>query len=178
MARKKLNDLAKIGLGLAAAYGASKVLGKKTPIDMGDTFGSSTEQEIAANRPADTFGSSTAQEIRASDYSSNKDFARRAGDTFGSSTAQDITKAGPMVERGSVEAFKADEAERKARIAGLRGDQMSDRKMALSAFDEKVRNYNRSMMGAKTGKMIKASKGGSVVARGNKLARSKPTKLF
>ena len=151
MARKKLNDLAKIGLGLAAAYGASKVLGKNVSADMGDTFGSSTAQEIAANRPADTFGSST---------------------------AQDITKAGPMAERGSVEAFKADEAERKARIAGLRGDQMSDRKMALSAFDEKVRNYNRSMTGAKTGKMIKASKGGSVVARGNKLARSKPTKLF
>ena len=29
MARKKLQDLAKIGLGLAAAYGASKVLGQK-----------------------------------------------------------------------------------------------------------------------------------------------------
>jgi hypothetical protein len=178
MARKKLQDLAKIGLGLAAAYGASKVLGKKTPVDMGDTFGSSTAQEIAANRPADTFGSSTAQEIQKSEFSSNRDFARGAGDTFGSSTAQDIAKAGPIAERGSVEAFRADEDARKARIAALRGDNLSDRKMALSAFDEKVRNYNRSMVGAKKGKMIKASKGGSVVARGNKIARSKPTKLF
>jgi len=31
--------------------------------------------------------------------------------------------------------------------------------------------------GAKTGKMIKASSGTMVIARGNKLARSKPTKL-
>jgi hypothetical protein len=34
------------------------------------------------------------------------------------------------------------------------------------------------MAGAKKGKMIKASTGGSVVARGNKIARSRPTKLF
>ena len=177
MAKKQLQDLAKIGLGLAAAYGASKVLGKKTPVDMGDTFGSSTAQEIAANRTADTFGSSTAQEIQKSEYLSNKDFARGAGDTFGSSTAQDITKAGPIAERGSVESFKADDAARRARIEALKTEP-NDRKAALAAFDEKARTYNRSMMGAKTGKMMKASKGGSVVARGNKLARSKPTKLF
>ena len=177
MARKKLNDLAKIGLGLAAAYGASKVLGKNVSADMGDTFGSSTAQEIAANRPADTFGSSTAQEIQKSNYLSNKDFARASGDTFGSSTAQDIAKVGPIAERGSVEAFKADEAARRARIEALKSEP-NDRKAALAAFDEKARAYNRSMMGAKKGKMMKASKGGSVVARGNKLARSKPTKLY
>jgi hypothetical protein len=33
------------------------------------------------------------------------------------------------------------------------------------------------MDGAKTGKMIKANNGTMVIARGNKLARSKPTKL-
>ena len=174
MARKKLQDLAKIGLGLAAAYGASKVLGNKTlggsdtgfgidasmdtssrssgptniatvakpTVSMGDTFGSSTAQEIASSRPIDDFGSSMAS-----------------------------------TEKGSVDAFRRSEAERKARIEALRS-QPSDRKMALSAFDEKARAYNRSMMGAKKGKMMKASTGGSVVARGNKLARSKPTKLY
>jgi hypothetical protein len=34
-----------------------------------------------------------------------------------------------------------------------------------------------AMDGAKTGKMIKANNGTMVIARGNKLARSKPTKL-
>ena len=174
MARKKLNDLAKIGLGLAAAYGASKVLGQKSPMEiaklegaeasfnqmegpskleipsrasksnvsMGDTFGSSTAQEIASNKPIDDFGSSMAS-----------------------------------TDKGSVDAFRKSEADRMARIQALRS-QPNDRKTALSAFDEKARAYNRSVMGAKTGKMMKASKGGSVVARGNKIARSKPTKLF
>ena len=70
-----------------------------------------------------------------------------------------------------------DEAKRRARIEALRSEP-NDRKAALSAFDEKARAYNRSMMGAKKGKMMKASTGGSVVARGNKIARSKPTKLY
>ena len=55
---------------------------------------------------------------------------------------------------------------------------MGDRRKALAEFDEKVKTYNRSIKGAKKGKMMMASKGGSVIARGNKIARSKPTKLF
>jgi len=173
MASKKLKDLAKIGLGLAAAYGASKVLGNKTTggsdtgfgidssmdtssrssgpvniptakaaVPMGDTFGSSTAQEIASNKPIDDFGSSMAS-----------------------------------TEKGSVDAFRKSEADRMARIQALRSEP-NDRKAALATFDERARAYNRSMMGAKKGKMMKASTGGSVVARGNKIARSKPTKLY
>jgi hypothetical protein len=174
MARKKLNDLAKIGLGLAAAYGASKVLGNKTIGGSDTAFGIDASMDTssrssgpvniqtakAAAPMGDTFGSSTAQEISAS----------MPKDDFGSSMAN--------ADRGSVDAFMADDAARRARIEALRGNQMSDRKTALSAFDEKARAYNRSMAGAKKGKMIKASTGGSVVARGNKLARSRPTKLF
>jgi hypothetical protein len=175
MASKKLKDLAKIGLGLAAAYGASKVLGNKTMGGSDTAFGidasmdtssrSSGPVNIQPEKTAvvpmrDTFGSSTAQEITQS----------RPIDDFGSSMAS--------TDKGSVDAFRKSELDRMARIESLRGNKMSDRKMALSAFDEKARAYNRSMTGAKKGKMIKASKGGSVVARGNKLARSKPTKLF
>lgn len=171
MARKKLNDLAKIGLGLAAAYGASKVLGNKTMGGSDTGFGIDASMDTSSRssgpvniaKPAvsmgDTFGSSTAQEIASS----------RPIDDFGSSMAS--------TERGSADAFRRSEAERRARIEALRS-QPNDRKMALAAFDEKARNYNRSMTGAKKGKMIKASTGGSVVARGNKIARSKPTKLY
>lgn len=173
MARKKLQDLAKIGLGLAAAYGASKVLGQKSPMDIAKLEGAEADIN-AMEGPA-----------RRSMYAapqSSIDIARReARDTafnqMEGADKQSMT-ASTTSPRGSVEAFKADEAARRARIEALRGSQMSDRKMALSAFDEKVRNYNRLMTGAKKGKMIKASKGGSVVAKGNKLARSKPTKLY
>ena len=166
MARKKLNDLAKIGLGLAAAYGASKVLGEKSPMEIAKLEGAEAKfnamegpakQEIPSMRP-------TTKQVM--DQAMASDAA-----TIPSSTL-------PSSQRGSVEAFKADEAARKARIEALRGSQMSDRQAALSAFDEKVRAYNRSITGAKKGKMMKASTGGSVVARGNKLARSKPTKLY
>jgi hypothetical protein len=171
MARKKLNDLAKIGLGLAAAYGASKVLGQKSPM------------EIAKLEGAEADFNSMEGPARRSMYAapeSSIDIARReAKDTaFNQMEGADRASSNVASTRGSVEAFKADDAARRARIEALKGNQMSDRKMALSAFDEKARAYNRSMTGAKTGKMIKASKGGSVVARGNKLARSKPTKLF
>jgi len=174
MASKKLKDLAKIGLGLAAAYGASKVLGNKTTGGSDTAFGIDASMDTssrssgpvniqtaktAAIPTRDTFGSSTAQEIASS----------RAIDDFGSSMAS--------TDKGSVDAFRKSEADRMARIQALRS-QPNDRKMALSAFDEKAREYNRSIMGAKKGKMMKASKGGSVVARGNKIARSKPTKLF
>ena len=174
MASKKLKDLAKIGLGLAAAYGASKVLGNKTTggSDTGFGIDSSMDTSSRSSGPVniataakptvamgDTFGSSTAQEIGAS----------MPKDDFGSSMAS--------TDKGSVDAFRKSEADRMARIQALRS-QPNDRKMALSAFDEKARAYNRSMTGAKKGKMIKASTGGSVVARGNKIARSKPTKLF
>jgi len=174
MARKKLNDLAKIGLGLAAAYGASKVLGQKSPMEIAKLEGAEADIN-AMEGPA-----------RRSMYAapqSSIDIARREAkdSVFNQMEGADREASGiasTTSPRGSVEAFKADEAARRARIEALKGSQMSDRQTALSAFDEKVRNYNRSITGAKKGKMMKASKGGSVVARGNKIARSKPTKLY
>lgn len=166
--KKSLRNLAKVAAGLGAAYALTKM--GKSPEEKGLDIARSETRDFASDEALaprkaiptrDTFGSSTAQEITQS----------RPIDDFGSSMAS----AG---NKGSVEAFKADDAARKARIEALRGSQNSDRKMALSAFDEKARAYNRSMTGAKKGKMIKAAHGGAVVARGNKLARSKPTKLF
>ena len=172
MARKKLQDLAKIGLGLAAAYGASKVLGQKSPMEIAKLEGS--EADINAMEGPER------RSMYAAPQSSIDIAKREARDTaFNQMEGADreaMTKP-TTLPKGSVEAFKADEAARRARIEELRS-QSNDRKTALSAFDEKVRAYNRSITGAKKGKMMKASTGGSVVARGNKLARSKPTKLY
>lgn len=165
MARKKLNDLAKIGLGLAAAYGASKVLGQKSPMEIAKLEGA--EADINAMEGPARRSMFAAPE-------SSIDIARReAKDTaFNQMEGADRMASTVAPTRGSVEAFKADEAARKQRIASLRGDELSDSPRA------KLRARLSGMQGAKTGKMMKASKGGSVVARGNKLARSKPTKLY
>ena len=165
MARKKLNDLAKIGLGLAAAYGASKVLGQKSPMEIAKLEGA--EADINAMEGPARRSMFAAPE-------SSIDIARReARDTaFNQMEGADRMASTVAPTRGSVEAFKADEAARKQRIAALRGEELPDSPRA------KLRARLTGMQGAKKGKMMKASKGGSVVARGNKLARSKPTKLY
>ena len=170
--KKSLRNLAKVAAGLGAAYALTKM--GRSPEEKGLDIARSETRDLTSDEAlAPRRGMFAAPE-------SSIDIARReAKDTaFNQMEGADRASSNVASTRGSVEAFKADDAARKARIEALRGNQTSDRKMALSAFDEKVRNYNRSMTGAKTGKMIKASKGGSVVARGNKLARSKPTKLF
>jgi hypothetical protein len=165
MARKKLNDLAKIGLGLAAAYGASKVLGQKSPMEIAKLEGA--EADFNAMEGPERRSMYAAPQ-------SSIDIARReARDTaFNQMEGEDRMASTVAPTRGSVEAFKADEAARKQRIAALRGEELSDSPRA------KLRARLTGMQGAKKGKMMKASKGGSVVARGNKLARSKPTKLY
>ncbi len=168
--KKSLRNLAKVAAGLGAAYALTKM--GKSPAE-GDTFGAGTAQDYEASKPKDTFASDTLMEKKSAKV-----------DTFGAGTAQDYeasrpkdTFASDTYERGSVSAFKQDEANRQARIAAQRLP-TGDRRKALAEFDEKARAYNLSMKGAKKGEMIKAAHGGAVVARGNKLARSKPTKLF
>ena len=167
MARKKLQDLAKIGLGLAAAYGASKVLGQKSPMEIAKLEGS--EADINAMEGPER------RSMYAAPQSSIDIAKREARDTaFNQMEGADRESmtASTMLPRGSVEAFKADEAARRARIQALRGDELPDSPKA------KLRARLMGTQGAKKGKMMKASTGGSVVARGNKLARSKPTKLY
>jgi len=168
--KKSLRNLAKVAAGLGAAYALTKM--GKGPAEA-DTFGAGTAQDYEASKAKDTFASDTLMEKKSAKV-----------DTFGAGTAQDYeasrpkdTFASDTFEKGSVSAFKQDEANRQARIAAQRLPS-GDRRQSLAEFDEKVKTYNRSIRGAKKGKMIKAAKGGAVVARGNKLARSKPTKLF
>jgi hypothetical protein len=167
MARKQLNDLAKIGLGLAAAYGASKVLGKSAEekgleIARSETRDLTSDESIAPRKAMDK------NKYRVS----NKDFARGAmrhiRSSSGYCTRALNPKTGMYGEPGSLEGFKASEAARRERIAGT---------WEMSPDSPKAKLASR-LNRAKKGKMMKASTGGSVVARGNKLARSKPTKLF
>jgi len=162
MARKQLNDLAKIGLGLAAAYGASKVLGQKNPMEIAQLEGSEADLN-SMEGPAK-------QQIPSRSELNSKFNQMEGPDRAASSVASTMNPKTRMYgEPGSLEGFRASEAARKERIAGGTFEINPDSPRAKLAS-----RLNR----AKKGKMIKASTGGSVVARGNKLARSRPTKLF
>jgi len=172
MARKQLNDLAKIGLGLAAAYGASRVLGKSAEekgldIARSETRDLTSDESIAPRKAmasTSTGGSDKGFGIDASMDTS--------GRTSGASSVASLNpRTGMYGEPGSLEGFRASEEARRERIGTpYELDPQSPKAMRLARL--------RGTTGAKKGKMIKASHGGSVVARGNKLARSRPTKLF
>jgi hypothetical protein len=169
MARKQLNDLAKIGLGLAAAYGASKVLGKSAEekgleIARSETRDLTSDESIAPRRAMASTTSGGADKGFGIDSSMDTS-SRSSG--YAKEAALN-PKTGMYGEPGSLEGFKASEAARKERIAGT---------WEMSPDSPKAKLASR-LNRAKKGKMMKASTGGSVVARGNKLARSKPTKLF
>jgi hypothetical protein len=169
MARKKLNDLAKIGLGLAAAYGASKVLGKSAEekgleIARGETRDLTSDESIAPRKARMSDSQRAANQAMQED-ASRAEFASKAA-----STALN-PKTGIYGDPGSLEGFRASERARLERI----GTPFEESAQSPRA---KLRARLTGMQGAKKGKMMKASKGGSVVARGNKLARSKPTKLY
>jgi hypothetical protein len=166
MARKKLNDLAKIGLGLAAAYGASKVLGKSAEqkgldIARSETRDLTSDESIAPRRTVDEAQAEGLRITRAKPF-------EMSDDATAAKRANYNPKTGLYGEPGSLEGFRASEEARRERIGTP---------YALDPKSPKAARLAR-LKGAKTGKMIKASTGGSVVARGNKLARSKPTKLF
>lgn len=172
MARKKLNDLAKIGLGLAAAYGASKVLGKSAEekgldIARSETKDLTSDESLAPRKAMASTSSGGAD--RGFGIDSSMDTSSRS-----SGYAKEASlnpKTGLYGEPGSVEGFRASEAARLERIGTpYELNPESPKAMRLARL--------KGTTGAKKGKMMKASTGGSVVARGNKLARSKPTKLY
>ena len=173
--KKSLRNLAKVAAGLGAAYALTKM--GRSPEEKGLDIARSETRDLTSDEAlaprkgmyeASDESLKTARAIgKDSAFNQMEGGKQNIRDTFESDT----------LEKGSVAAFKQDEANRQARIAAQRLP-TGDRKKALAEFDEKARAYNMSMRGAKKGKMIMASKGGSVIARGNKLARSKPTKLF
>ena len=171
--KKSLKNLARVAAGLGAAYALTKM--GKSPEEKGLDIARSETRDMTSDEalaPRQAARISDAQ--RMSNQAAQEDASRAA---FAQANKPRDTFESDTLERGSVAAFKQDEANRQARIAAQRLP-MGDRRKALAEFDEKARAYNMSMRGAKKGKMMMASKGGSVIARGNKIARSKPTKLF
>lgn len=171
--KKSLKNLARVAAGLGAAYALTKM--GKSPEEKGLDIARSETRDMTSDEalaPRQAARMSDAQ--RMANQAAQEDASRAA---FAQANKSRDTFASDTLERGSVAAFKQDEANRQARIAAQRLP-TGDRRKALAEFDEKARAYNLSMRGAKKGKMIKAAHGGEVVARGNKLARSKPTKLF
>ena len=161
MASKKLKDLAKIGLGLAAAYGASKVLGNKTTGGSDTAFGidSSMDTSSRSSGPVDI---RTAEE-KGLEIARSKPFEM-------SDEATTVTS----------KAMPAQTARYTSGISKAAGYAIPEPSMATDSDTRVAARIARlkKPIFAKKGKMMKASTGGSVVARGNKLARSRPTKLF
>lgn len=173
--KKSLRNLAQVAAGLGAAYALTKM--GKSPEEKGldiarsETRDMTSDEAIAPRKAARISDAQRMSNQAAQEDASRAAFAQanKARDTFASDSPISLNpKTGMYGEPGSVEGFKAAEQARKAEIFGNRNIDPNSPRAKLAA------RLNR----AKKGKMIKAAHGGAVVARGNKLARSKPTKLF
>ena len=90
---------------------------------------------------------------------------RKKGDTFGADTAQDYAASKPKDTFASDTPTGYQFGVTDAPIDG--SEYMMDSNQGFGPMAKKGKFISKKMLG-----------GGSVVARGNKLARSKPTKLF
>lgn len=152
MASKKLKKLTDIGLGLAAAYGASKLLGQKSPMEIAKLEGA----EAVYNQ----MGGPDSGAIIKPPEMSREDSVR-------------------MANQANQEDALRSKWNRSSTIGERFQQRINNLRRKSDSFIEA--QYNTGVpytTAAKKGKMIKASKGGSVVAKGNKLAKSKPTKLY
>ena len=153
MASKKLKRAATVAAGIGAAYLASQALGKKKPAP------TSAEAKGLKITRAKKFGESDEGQMARLDASVKKGL--------------DITRSKPF--EGSDDASPATyenvPASKFLSTPGGMG------RVTTEQADEMMQGFGPM---AKKGKFIskKMMSGGSVVARGNKLARSKPTKLF
>lgn len=168
--KKSLRNLAQVAAGLGAAYALTKM--GKSPEEKGLDIARSetrdmTSDEALAPRKAARLTADQAQEAGLK-ITRSKPFEASDEAAMATSKTNYNPKTRMYGEPGSVEGFKAAEQARKAEIFGNRNIDPNSPRAKLAA------RLNR----AKKGKMIKAAHGGAVVARGNKLARSKPTKLF
>jgi len=156
--KKSLRNLAKVAAGLGAAYAISKI-GKPDAIRGSEE--NPTFQGVRDFEKDDFLGSAKPPKIQRGSEE-NPTFQGRVRGTFGSETPQDImpkSRRGIYGEPGSIEGFR--EANRQAALR--RGRQFTESEGSPIALRKKRLGFEG---------------GGSVVARGNKLARSKPTKLF
>lgn len=159
--KKSLRNLAKVAAGLGAAYALTKM--GKSPEEKGLDIARSETRDLASDEaltPRKAIAR-TEDEAQAEGLKITRAKPFEASDE---ATAAKSSKYNPNTrmygEPGSIEGFRAAEEARRANISG-------------SSFSESA-DSPRAKLRARIGR----SEGGSVIARGNKLARSKPTKLF
>ena len=151
MASKKLKRAGKVAAAIGAAYLASQALGKKKP--------TTAEAKGLKITRAKKFGESDEGQM------ARLDAAQQRG--------LDITRSKPFEasDEASPATYQNVPASKFLSTPGGMG------RVSVEQADEMMQGFGPM---AKKGKFIskKMMSGGSVVARGNKLARSKPTKLF
>ncbi len=192
MASKKLKRAATVAAGIGAAYLASQALGKKKPtpaeakglkITRAKKFGESDEGQMARLdaaqqrglditrskpfAPSDEAAPATYQNVPASKFLSTPGgISTRTPEQV----MEQMESFGPGAKKGKFISKK-----------GKKAKDMSKEHEDMESEAEERKEYAMEEKGYKetsSGKMKKMMYGGSVIARGNKLARSKPTKLF
>lgn len=159
--KKSLRNLAKVAAGLGAAYALTKM--GKSPEEKGLDIARSETRDLTSDealaprkamaRSADEAQAEGLKITRAKPFEMSDEAIAAKSSNYNPKTRM-------YGEPGSVEGFRAAEEARRARISG-------------TSFSESPDSPR-----AKLRERISRSKGGSVIARGNKIARSKPTKLF
>ena len=150
--KKSLRNLAKVAAGLGAAYAISKM--GKADVSAADTGDLGTrEANVAATKSAKRF-KGAAEKVKGVDLAKFPG----ADDKFYDAPVQKKFITSPIA--------RVNQATQGAQRIGDRQNIYAMPSKEVIAEKLKGRQF-RTM-----------SKGGSVVARGNKLARSKPTKLF
>jgi hypothetical protein len=192
MASKKLKRAGKVAAAIGAAYLASQALGKKKPtstsaearglkITRAKKFGESDEGqmarldaaqqrglEITRSKPfamSDEASPAIKENVPASKFLSSPGGMGRVSVEQADEMMQGF---GPMAKKGKF-------------IKKKKAKDMSEEHEGMESEADERKEYAMEEKGYKetsSGKMKKMKFGGSVVARGNKIARSKPTKLF
>jgi len=160
--KKSLRNLAKVAAGLGAAYALTK-MGKSEPSEADSLrMQNQAEQEDASRAAFAKKNARISDAQRMANQAAQEDASRAAFAQANKASPVSLNpKTGIYGEPGSVEGFRAAEEARRSKI-----------------FGTGAREIDPGSPRAKLAARLNRSKGGSVIARGNKLARSKPTKLF
>ena len=186
MASKKLKNLAALAAAAAAGYGAAKMYGSKAQAK------APTKSTAKKSNLSQSINIAK-QEGKEAEY--NRLSPRGTGfeqnpvrDTFESDRAEDVASKGapavPMAQPSSddmMAAFGPMAKKGKFITKKKKAKDMSKEHEGMESKSEEAKEYAMEEKGYKetsSGKMTKMAKGGSVLARGNKFARTRPTKLY
>jgi len=178
MASKKLKNLAALAAAAAAGYGASKMFGSKAPAKTSTKKSTGLSQSINIAKqegkeaeynqmsPRGTgFEQRTSENMQMEPY--GEKVASKGAPTVpvAQPSVDDMTAAfGPMAKKGK---FISKDMSKKHEGMESMGMEAKETGMEKKGYKE-----------TSSGKMKKMAQGGSVLARGNKFARTRPTKLY